>query len=141
MGPADDHRSTNLKAAMAAFEAAQDATYPVGWLNCLRTSNNFGRSLVTLGEHATRRDLSPERAQAPFRVKPKRKLAVPIDLPALTLNRLTVRGFNTLHYRAGARKTGERLVDWDSYFYPLDAVHGWKLLDYRRGVRIESLQL
>ena len=123
----------NLKVAMAAFETAQDATYSVAWLDCLGTGNNFGRSLVTLGEHATRRDLSPERAQAPFQIKPKRKLTVPIDFPAFTLNRLTVRGFNALYYRAGARKTGEQLVDWDNYFYPLDAIHGWNRIYGRKG--------
>ena len=66
--PTDEHY---LKAAMSAFETAQDATYSVAWLNCLGTGNNFRRSLVTLGEHTTRRDLSPEQAQAPFRFKPK----------------------------------------------------------------------
>ena len=116
----------NLKAAMAAFEEAQDATYSVAWLDCLGTGNNFGSSLVTFGEYAPRKDLSPERAQAPFRVKPKRKLAVPIDFPALTLNRFTVRGFNALYYWARARKTGKRLVDW-----------GQLLLPARRGSRLE----
>ena len=71
----------NIKAAMAAFEAAQDATYSVTRLDCLGTGNNFGRFLVTLGEHATRRDFPSEWAQAPFRVKLKRKLAVPSTSP------------------------------------------------------------
>ena len=96
----------NLKAAMAAFEAAQDATYSVAWIDCLGTGGNLGRSLVMLGEHATRNDLSPDQGQAPFRIKPKRKLSVPIDVPAFALNRLTVRAFNALYYWAGARKTG-----------------------------------
>ena len=123
----------NLKAAMAAFEAAQDATYSVAWIDCLGTGGNLGRSLVMLGEHATRNDLSPEQVQTPFRIKPRRKLTVPIDFPALTLNRFTVRGFNALYYRAGTRKTGEQLVDWDSYFYPLDAIHGWNRIYGRKG--------
>lgn len=123
----------NLKAAMAAFEAAQDATYSVAWFDCLGTGGNQGRSLLMLGEHATRSDLSPEKAQSPFRIKPKRKLSVPIDFPAFALNSLTVRAFNALYYRAGARKTSDHLVDWDSYFYPLDAILGWNRIYGRKG--------
>jgi FAD/FMN-containing dehydrogenase len=123
----------DLKAAMAAFEAAQDATYSVAWIDCLGTGANLGRSLVMLGEHAVRADLSPLQAQTPFRIKPKRKLSVPIEFPAFALNSLTVRAFNALYYWAGARKTGPQLMDWDSYFYPLDAILGWNRIYGRKG--------
>jgi decaprenylphospho-beta-D-ribofuranose 2-oxidase len=125
--------SPNLKASLAAFEAAHDATYSVAWIDCLGTGGNLGRSLVMLGEHATRNDLSPNKAQAPFWIKPKRKLSVPIDFPAFVLNSLAVRAFNALYYWAGARKTAKHLVDWDSYFYPLDAILGWNRIYGRKG--------
>lgn len=123
----------NLKAAMAAFEDAQDATYSVAWIDCLGTGASLGRSLVMLGEHAARGDLPAERAGSPFQIRPKRKLSVPFDLPSFTLNNLSVRAFNALHYWAGTRKTGVQLVDWDSYFYPLDAILGWNRIYGRKG--------
>lgn len=123
----------NLKAAMAAFEDAQDATYSVAWIDCLETGPNVGRSLVMLGEHAVLRDMPTERARSPFDIKPKRKLAIPFDFPSLTLNRLSVRAFNALYYWVGARKTGVQLVDWDSYFYPLDAILDWNRFYGRKG--------
>ena len=123
----------NLKSAMAAFEAAQDATYSVAWIDCLGTGGSLGRSLLMVGEHAARSDLSPEQAHKPFHIKPKRKLSVPVDFPAFALNSLTVRAFNAMYYWAGARKTGEQLVDWDSYFYPLDAILGWNRIYGRQG--------
>ena len=123
----------SLKTAMATFEEAQDATYSVAWIDCFVKGASLGRSLVTLGEHATHGDLSFEQAQATFRIKPRRKLNVPFDFPAFALNRLSVRVFNALYYRAGMRKTGEQLVDWESYFYPLDAIHGWNRIYGRKG--------
>jgi FAD/FMN-containing dehydrogenase len=123
----------NLKAAMAAFEEAQDATYSVAWIDCLGTGSNVGRSLLMLGEHASRSDLPSGAARAPLKSKPKRKLSIPVDLPAFTLNSLTVRAFNALYYWAGARKAGERLVDWDSYFYSLDAILEWNKIYGRKG--------
>jgi decaprenylphospho-beta-D-ribofuranose 2-oxidase len=123
----------DLKSAMAAFEAAQDATYSVAWIDCLGTGRDLGRSLVMLGEHAARNDLSAKKARAPFHIKPKRNVSIPIDLPAFTLNSVTVRAFNALYYWAGARKSGLQLVDWDSFFYPLDAILGWNRIYGRKG--------
>lgn len=123
----------NLGAAMAAFEAAQDATYSVAWIDCLGTGARLGRSLVMLGEHAARADLPPDRAGAPFAVKPKRKRTIPFDFPSVTLNTYTLRAFNALYYWQGTRKTGPQLVDWDSYFYPLDAILGWNRIYGRKG--------
>ena len=123
----------SLKVAMTAFEEAQDATYSVAWIDCFATGGSLGRSLVTLGEHATYGDLPPEHALEPFRIKPRQKLNVPFDFPAFVLNRLSVRVFNALYYWAGMRKTGEQLVDWESYFYPLDAIGGWNRIYGRKG--------
>jgi FAD/FMN-containing dehydrogenase len=123
----------DLEAAMAAFEEAQDATYSVGWIDCLGSGTRLGRSLVMLGEHARRSDLPATSAGAPYHLKPKRKIAVPIDFPAFTLNRLSVRAFNALYYSVNARKAGESLIDWDSYFYPLDSIIGWNRIYGRKG--------
>jgi FAD/FMN-containing dehydrogenase len=123
----------DLAAAMDAFEAAQDATYSVAWIDCLATGAARGRSLVMLGEHVGPADLSPQQVTAPLHASPRRKLSVPMDFPALALNRVTVRAFNALYYRFGARGAGARLVDWDSYFYPLDAILGWNRIYGRKG--------
>lgn len=123
----------NLGAAMAAFEQAQDSTYSVAWIDCLGTGEQLGRSLVMLGEHACAADVVAQGVGGAFDIKAKRKLKVPFDFPSFTLNTFTVRTFNQLYYMAGARRTGTRLVDWDSYFYPLDAIIGWNRIYGRKG--------
>lgn len=115
----------NLAAAMAAFEASQDATYSVAWIDCLAKGKALGRSLVMLGEHAKLADLPPAKQAAPFAGKKRPKLSVPIDFPVFALNGLTVRLFNQLYYAAGKAKGRHAVVDWDSYFYPLDAIRDW----------------
>ncbi len=123
----------NLNAAIAAFEASQDATYSVAWIDCLAQGDALGRSLVMLGEHATLSDLPPAKRERPFDIDIRRKRSVPFDFPAVALNQYTVRAFNALYYRAGQRKAGEQLVDWDSYFYPLDALLDWNRIYGRKG--------
>jgi len=44
-----------------------------------------------------------------------------------------VRAFNAAYYWKGARQKGTRIVDWDGYFYPLDAILHWNRLYGRRG--------
>lgn len=131
----------NLDAAIAAFESSLDATYSVAWIDCLARGPARGRSLVQIGEHAARAELPPERAATPLAAPPRARRRVPFDAPAFALNALTVRAFNALYWRAGtraatARSDGRldgRLVDWDSYFYPLDALLDWNRIYGRRG--------
>lgn len=123
----------SLAEAMAAFEANADATYSVAWIDCLARGAAMGRSILMLGEHASAAELPAERRAAPFDVPARRRLTVPFHAPGFALNGLTVRAFNHLYYAQGVKKAGESLVDWDSYFYPLDAIHGWNKIYGRRG--------
>jgi FAD/FMN-containing dehydrogenase len=125
--------ATNLADAMAAFEGADDATYSVAWIDCLSGGDSLGRSLVMTGEHVRAGDLPPDPRRHPFQTPRKRQRVVPFDAPAAALNRLTVRAFNGLYWARGLGAPRQRLVDWDSYFYPLDAVLGWNRIYGRRG--------
>lgn len=123
----------NLEAAMATFEAAMGTTYSVAWIDCLGTGASLGRSVVMLGEHAVVDDMPDDRRTDPFRIPARRTANVPIDLPGVTLNRYSIRLFNALYHRAGRRRSGVQLVDWDRYFYPLDAILGWNRIYGRKG--------
>ncbi|MCU4653399.1 FAD-binding oxidoreductase [Roseibacterium sp. SDUM158016] len=122
-----------VEAAVDAFEARLDVPYSVAWIDCSSGPPTLGRSLVMLGRHARADELPTSKRKAPFKVARPRKLAVPVDFPSFALNRLSVRAFNALYYRMGARNAGETLVDWDRYFYPLDAISGWNRIYGRRG--------
>lgn len=123
----------NLAAAMGIFEASHDSTYSVAWIDCLGSGDRLGRSLVMLGEHSPLDDLSKKQRRQPFDTGARGKKTVPLDFPSGALNRLSVRAFNALYYWNGARKLGTQIVDWDSYFYPLDAILGWNRIYGRKG--------
>lgn len=123
----------SLEEAIEAFEDSLDWTYSVAWIDCQATGDRLGRSLVMLGEHATREELPAALRTEPFPAARKRRLSVPFDLPGWVLNAATIRLFNELYYRKGAKAAGESFVDWDSYFYPLDAIGDWNRLYGKRG--------
>lgn len=112
-------RAPDLRSAMAVLEQAQACTYSVAWIDCVATGASLGRSVVFLGEHA---EAGPEGAP-PLRLAPRPARRVPLDLPRLALNPLSVKAFNALYYRRNA--PGRSLIDLDRYFYPLDALLEW----------------
>lgn len=123
----------NLRSAIELFDEVRDATYSVAWIDCLAGGRSLGRSLILLGEHAVLTDLRRREAQSPLKIEAKRRFTIPFDMPASALNRYTVQGFNALYYLRGSRMAGVQLVDWDSYFYPLDSINGWNRVYGRSG--------
>ncbi|WP_224815402.1 FAD-binding oxidoreductase [Hasllibacter sp. MH4015] len=121
---------TSLSQTLAAFEQTQDATYSVAWIDC-SDGPHHGHSLLLLGEHAGPEDVP--RFEKAFDVRAKGKLPIPFGAPPFLFRGLWLRAMNGIYWRRGARKAGIRVVDWDSYFYPLDALANWNRLYGRRG--------
>lgn len=123
----------NIDHAIEIFEASMAATYSVAWIDCVQGGQGLGRSLVMLGEHAQADDLPRADRAQPLRLRPRRKLRMPLDLPGFAINRFSVGAFNALYYWNGRRKPQDQLVYWDSYFYPLDAILDWNRIYGRKG--------
>jgi hypothetical protein len=58
---------------------------------------------------------------------------VPFALPGWLLNRATIQAFNTAYYLQHRLKAGSSTVNYDPFFYPLDAVGRWNLMYGKRG--------
>jgi FAD/FMN-containing dehydrogenase len=56
---------------------------------------------------------------------------VPFNFPSFVLNAWSVAAFNEVYYRC--HRDHARIVDFDSFFYPLDAVLHWNRIYGRRG--------
>lgn len=123
----------SIRDAMDVFEDNLDVPYSVAWVDCLGHPPRLGRSLVMLGRHATREDLPPKHRRRPFHTPTRRRLSFPIDLPAFALSPANLRLFNAMYYAKGRRKAGPSVIDWDRYFYPLDAIQDWNRIYGRAG--------
>lgn len=116
----------NLEAAMAALDRSDDATYSVAWIDVVTKDAANGRSLIFIGEHASREDLAALSAAANFLPAKRARISVPFSLPGFTLNSWSVAAFNELYFRSGQRHAGApRLVNWNPYFFPLDGISDW----------------
>ena len=127
-------RAKNLDTIMDLFEEHEQSTYSVAWIDCLAKGRNLGRSILMLGEHATAKDLGEWKMSGnSLAVKDRKKISVPFNLPNFALNNLTVKSFNCLYYRRHASGPREALVDYDAFFYPLDALYQWNRIYGSRG--------
>ena len=124
--------ASNLADAVRALDRGDSATYSVAWIDCVASGNSLGRSLIYLGEHARADEIPGDRAAFSRGHDPR--LTMPVDLPAMTLNRYSIRAFNELYFRIGASRAGApHLVSIFPYFFPLDNVGAWNRIYGRRG--------
>lgn len=125
-------RTANLDEALECFASTdKDYRYSVAWVDCLAVGKSLGRSVVMLGNDATASDLPPRLRRRPLRVPAKPTKAVPCYFPAFAMNSLGVRLFNAFFY--AKHNDRRQLVDYDTYFYPLDAVLHWNRIYGKRG--------
>lgn len=110
----------NLAAALALMDAPEhDDEYTVAWIDCLAAGKHLGRSVFMRGHHA----------EGPLLPGPRPgKLKLPLDLPALALNRYSVKAFNAFYYRWEGRKQKSFHCDIAPFFYPLDGIRDWNRL-------------
>ncbi len=128
----DYQKTRNFEEAIRVMgESDREYQYSVAWIDCLATGSSLGRAILMRGNHAPPAQL-PKRLRDPLEAPSHRQWNLPINLPGLALNSLTVGAFNAVYYGAHRHAT-RQLVDFDKFFYPLDTIHNWNRLYGKRG--------
>ena len=125
-----DEKSIKYRALDEFFalsaEHERDFDYTVAWVDCLATGRKLGRGLFMCGNHNTE-------SGRPLHPSKKGGLPVPIDFPGFTLNNLSIGMFNFLYYHKQMSRQKVHAVDYEPFFYPLDAVMNWNRIYGKRG--------
>lgn len=103
-------------------ESDKDWEYTVAWIDCLATADELGRGLFMRGNHCE--------AKKKYKFKTS-KLSIPFNAPGFLLNKYTVNAFNNLYFKKPIKQYSK--VDFDPFFYPLDAIANWNRLYGKRG--------
>lgn len=119
----------DLQSIMECFEENAGLPYSVAWIDCLKQGAHSGRSLFMGGDFAQVKELD---GKEPFAVK-SRPLTVPVDFPAFALNSLSVKAFNALYFNHGRMVKADSIVNYNTFFYPLDVIAHWNRIYGRRG--------
>jgi len=125
--------ANNLDEAFDIFENSLDSTYSVGWIDCLQREKNIGRSIIMLGEHASIKDLPEKKSIFPFKIPIKKRRRIKINFPSWILNRWSNKIFNSFYFWYNKNQEKNKIIDWDSFFYPLDSILEWNKIYGRKG--------
>ncbi len=98
-------------------ESATDWEHTVSWIDCTSGANVRGLFL--------RARPSERGAARPWR---ERQRVIPFTPPVSLVNRLTLRALNTAYYELNRRRAGPRIVHYEPFLYPLDAIGDWNRL-------------
>lgn len=131
----DTERVPNLDVLIEKMEASDHLyRYSVAWIDLVATGKHLGRSVLSMGNHASLdelRELNPKAGARPLDFDPPVFPDVPNGVPNV-LNRLAVRAFNELWYRK-TPKHHHGTESLTGFFHPLDMVGQWTRLYGSRG--------
>lgn len=126
-------KAENLDEIFELFENSESWTYNVAWIDCLQKGNNIGRSILLRGEHVLRHEISEKNGKNPLKIVSKIQPKIPFFFPDFILNSFTVKIFNWLYYSKQNRKEVKQIVDYETFFYPLDFVQDWNKIYGKKG--------
>ncbi len=112
-------KCSSLRSLMRSLEVADHThEYTVAWIDTF----SAGRGIVIAGNHRQRGKLL---------VHKEPRVTVPPFFPSFFMRSVFLRVFNAIYYHV--HPSGDRVVHYDSFFYPLDALRHWNRLYGRRG--------
>lgn len=114
-------RAADLSGLFQAFESHRDWPYAAAWVDCTHAHK---RGAVYFARHM-------EGHEEALVFEEKKVKNVPFYAPSWFLNSWSIRAHNYFYHRKSV--DGERAVDLDHFFYPLDALQNWNRFYGRRG--------
>ncbi len=126
-------KAKNFDELISLFEEYRDSTYIVVWIDCLKKGKHFGRSILTVAEHAILDDLNDEHRKNPLQLPGNKKLTVPPIMPWWVINTFSVKAFNFLFYAKNYAKEISKVILYDPFFYTLDAINHWNRIYGNKG--------
>lgn len=127
-------KADNLEEVFRLFEESESWTYNVAWIDCLQRGKDLGRSLLMRGEHALRAELPSQLlSKNPLKIKRRKELSIPFFFPKFIINKLSIKIFNIIYLQKQRTKLVKSFVDFETFFFPLDVVHGWNKIYGKNG--------
>jgi FAD/FMN-containing dehydrogenase len=108
-----------------AADSTESHEHTVAWIDCTSKGEKLGRGIFSRANWC---------AQGKFYVHPSSPtFSVPFETPMTLLNAQTVGVFNACYFALQKRRAGICPRNYESLFYPLDAIANWNKLYGRKG--------
>ena len=114
----------DLEECLRLLENPSSDEHVACWIDGSAKGARLGSGVVMSGRHALRNELS-ETANNPLSFKTRRAPGLPFSPPSWALNNLAAILFNRLYSSRQTGRSAPFLADFESFFYPLDAIGNW----------------
>lgn len=126
-------RVENLDEFFEVSADSEDYTYNVSWIDCVASGNAMGRGIFMRGEHAPG-GVTAERGTFERMAETAKSIVDGRPFESnLWLNQATIRLFNEAIFRGEPPGLTRNIEDYESFFFPLDAVEHWNYIYGDRG--------
>jgi FAD/FMN-containing dehydrogenase len=128
---ATTYRVESLEDMVAAFENYKDAAdYMVGWIDHMAKGDDIGRGIFEAASH-----MKLEDGGAPLEkfTLPEPKINIPAFVPSFVLNRYVMAIYNRLRFKKYSAWRQAEIIDFNTFFHPLDRLGHWYRLYGRQG--------
>lgn len=88
--------------------------HSVSWVDC--TTGGGRRGIFSRGNPSTETNERPQRSLP---------IGIPVTPPVSMVNGITLRAFNRAYFAMKKARSGRALVDYRTFFYPLDGINHW----------------
>ncbi|MDL1912924.1 MAG: FAD-binding oxidoreductase [Bergeyella sp.] len=126
-------KAYSLDEIFRLFDESENWTYTVAWIDCLQRGKDIGRSILQRGEFAKKADLPYDLAKQPLKIKKKLSPTIPFYFPEFVLNKFSIKVFNYLYFAKQRQKVLKNILDYESFFYPLDVIKSWNKIYGKKG--------
>jgi FAD/FMN-containing dehydrogenase len=126
-------RVENLDAFFEVSADSEDYTYNVSWIDCVASGDGMGRGIFMRGEHAPA-GVTAERGTFERMAETAKNIVDGRPFESnFWLNQATIRLFNEAMFRGEPPGLTRNIEDYESFFFPLDAVEHWNYIYGDRG--------
>jgi hypothetical protein len=109
-----------------AHDSDQNYEHTVAWIDCLATGVKTGRGIFIRGNHSDQNSLNiPNKQGINFNF--------PFEPPFTLINRTSLKIFNYLYYHKQRKDCIKRVIHYQPFFYPLDAICNWNRIYGSKG--------
>jgi FAD/FMN-containing dehydrogenase len=110
-----------------AITSDREYEYTVAWLDSGFRRGHFGRGVLLCGNSVEGLPVQPRN---PARARTRH---LPFTVPDLFMNRPAIAAMNSIYYWLQTRHQKTEVIDFEPFFYPLDAVSNWNRIYGRSG--------
>jgi decaprenylphospho-beta-D-ribofuranose 2-oxidase len=107
--------------------------YSVAWVDTIAKGRRLGRSVLSIGDHASLVDLPRSLRKDPLRYGSSDGISLPRQAQHFRLTKGIVRKFNDIWYRKPSSGHSCHFSEIPTFFHPLDRVSNWNIIYGRRG--------